>query len=29
MNMNSVHMAEKMGYEFNHEDTAYEVKDED
>ncbi len=28
-NMNSVHLAEKLGYEFDHEYTAYEVKDED
>ena len=24
-NMNSVHLAEKLGYEFDHEYTAYEV----
>ncbi len=29
MNMNTVHLAEKLGYEFDHEYTAYEVKDED
>ena len=27
-NMNSVHLAEKLGYEFDHEYTAYEVKSE-
>ena len=27
-NMNSVHMAEKLGYEFSHEYTAYEVAPE-
>lgn len=26
-NMNSVHLAEKLGYEFDHEYTAYEVTD--
>ena len=28
-NMNSVHLAEKLGYEFDHEYTAYEVSDEE
>ena len=28
-NLNSVHLAEKLGYEFDHEYTAYEVTDED
>ncbi len=28
-NMNSVHLAEKLGYEFDHEYTAYEVSGED
>ena len=28
-NMNSVHLAEKLGYEFDHEYTAYEMSDEE
>ena len=28
-NMNSVHLAEKLGYEFSHEYTAYEVSGEE
>ena len=28
-NMNSVHLAEKLGYEFDHEYTAYEVSAEE
>ena len=28
-NMNSVHLAEKLGYEFDHEYTAYEVAGEE
>ncbi|MCR5097745.1 MAG: GNAT family N-acetyltransferase [Lachnospiraceae bacterium] len=28
MNMNSVHLAEKLGYEFDHEYTVYEMEKE-